>query len=93
MAQEATAARADRSGHTGRALRVVRLILRTPALRARFLEHQARWRDDTAAEPARRAGHGPGGELYPETATGMALTAFDTCCGGGATAPPTIPRG
>lgn len=64
--------------HSERALRVVRLILRTPALRARFLEHQARWRDDLAAELARRAGLDAESDLYPRLAAGMALAAFDT---------------
>ncbi|WP_326800412.1 TetR family transcriptional regulator [Streptomyces sp. NBC_01808] len=61
-----------------RALRVVRLVLATPALRARLLEHQDRWRDDLAAELARRLGPAPGTDLYPQLAAGMALGAFDT---------------
>ncbi|GGL61630.1 hypothetical protein GCM10010129_01490 [Streptomyces fumigatiscleroticus] len=69
---------ADRSDHADRALVVVRLILRTPALRARFLEHQAQWRDDLATELAQRLGLDPGTDLYPRLAAGMALTAFDT---------------
>ncbi|WP_174855038.1 TetR family transcriptional regulator [Streptomyces rubrogriseus] len=68
--------------HSDRALRVVQLILRTPALHARFLERQGRWREGLAAELARRPdlgpGPGPGPELYPELAAGMALTAFNT---------------
>ncbi|MEV5380998.1 acyl-CoA-like ligand-binding transcription factor [Streptomyces nondiastaticus] len=63
--------------HSDRALRVVRLILRTPALHARFLERQAQWRDDLAAELAHRLGLDPGTDLYPRLAAGMALTAFD----------------
>ncbi|MCF3106095.1 TetR family transcriptional regulator [Streptomyces roseoverticillatus] len=63
--------------HSDRALRVVRLILRTPALHARFLERQAQWRDDLAAELAQRLGLDPGTDLYPRLAAGMALTAFD----------------
>ncbi|MEU6847197.1 TetR family transcriptional regulator [Streptomyces sp. NPDC046716] len=59
-----------------RALRVVRLILRTPALLARFLERQDRWRDDLAAELARRTGRDPVADLYPALAAGAALTAF-----------------
>ncbi|GKQ38887.1 hypothetical protein ALMP_54160 [Streptomyces sp. A012304] len=69
---------ADRSDHAERALRVVRLILRTPALRARFLERQAQWRDDLAAELAHRLPPGPDAELRARLAAGMTLTAFDT---------------
>ncbi|MCD9195110.1 TetR family transcriptional regulator [Streptomyces albireticuli] len=65
------------SDHGDRALRVVRLILRTPALHARFLEHQARWRDDLAAELADRLDLDPGTDFYPRLAAGMALNAFD----------------
>ncbi|GAA0467129.1 TetR family transcriptional regulator [Streptomyces stramineus] len=63
--------------HSDRALPVVQLILRTPALRARFLERQAQWRDDLSAGLARRLGLDPGSDLYPQLAAGMALTAFD----------------
>ncbi|MFF2412171.1 TetR family transcriptional regulator [Streptomyces sp. NPDC058092] len=63
--------------HSDRALRVVQLILRTPALLARFLERQARWRDDLTVELARRLGLDPDADLYPQLAAGMALTAFD----------------
>ncbi|NKQ28734.1 TetR family transcriptional regulator [Streptomyces galbus] len=63
--------------HGDRALRVVHLILRTPALRARFLERQDQWRDDLAAELAQRLGIDSGTHLYPQLAAGMALTAFD----------------
>ncbi len=61
---------------TERALRVVQLILRTPALLARFLERQAQWRDDLAEELARRVGRDAGTDLYPRLAAGTALTAF-----------------
>ncbi|MEU1820425.1 TetR family transcriptional regulator [Streptomyces roseifaciens] len=71
------AACTDHADHAGRALRVVRLILRTPALHARFLERQAQWRDDLAAELAHRQGLDPGTDLYPRLAAGMALNAFD----------------
>ncbi|MFJ3574492.1 acyl-CoA-like ligand-binding transcription factor [Streptomyces rubiginosohelvolus] len=74
----AMAACADGAEHSGRALRVVQLILRTPALRARFLEHQAQWRDDLAVETARRRGLDPETDLYPRLAAGAALVAFDT---------------
>ncbi|GGY01267.1 acyl-CoA-like ligand-binding transcription factor [Streptomyces hiroshimensis] len=63
--------------HSDRALRVVQLILRTPALHARFLERQAQWRDDLAAELAQRLGLDPDSDLYPRLAAGMALNAFD----------------
>ncbi|MFF8970998.1 TetR family transcriptional regulator [Streptomyces sp. NPDC014995] len=69
---------ADRSDHAERALRVVRLILRTPALRARFLERQAQWRDDLAAELTHRLPPGPDPDLRARLAAGMTLTAFDT---------------
>ncbi|WNM36763.1 TetR family transcriptional regulator [Streptomyces sp. Li-HN-5-11] len=69
---------ADHSDHAERALNVVRLILRTPALRARFLERQAQWRDDLAVELARRLGLDADTDLYPQLAAGMALTAFDS---------------
>ncbi|MFE3204764.1 TetR family transcriptional regulator [Embleya sp. NPDC055664] len=75
------AALAPCAGHDDyaeRALRVVRLILDTPALRARFLEQQAAWRDDLAAELARRQGLDADATLYPRLAAGTALTAFDT---------------
>ncbi|AZM51067.1 TetR family transcriptional regulator [Streptomyces sp. WAC 06738] len=72
------AALATCADQPGRMLRVVRLVLGTPALRARFLECQDRWRDDLAAELARRPGLGPGSGLYPQLAAGMALGAFDT---------------
>ncbi|MET9558195.1 TetR family transcriptional regulator [Streptomyces sp. NPDC006645] len=68
----------DHADHTDRTLRVVQLILRTPALRARFLERQAQWRDDLADELGRRSGLDPATDLYPRLAAGMALTAFDT---------------
>lgn len=63
--------------HSDRALRVVQLILGTPALLARFLERQAQWRDELTAELARRLGLDPDTDLYPRLAAGMALTAFD----------------
>lgn len=65
------------SDHSDRALRVVQLILGTPALLARFLERQAQWRDELAAELGDRTGLDPGTELYPRLAAGMALNAFD----------------
>ncbi|MEU8890092.1 TetR family transcriptional regulator [Streptomyces sp. NPDC048442] len=64
--------------HSARALRVVQLILRTPALHARFLERQAQWREDLATELATRQGLDTGSDLYPQLAAGTALTAFNT---------------
>ncbi|MFE4795700.1 TetR family transcriptional regulator [Streptomyces sp. NPDC056708] len=63
--------------HSERALPVVQLILRTPALLARFLERRAQWCDDLTAELARRLGLDPDTDLYPQLAAGMALAAFD----------------
>ncbi|MFD4009719.1 TetR family transcriptional regulator [Streptomyces albidoflavus] len=64
--------------HSEKALPLVRLILRTPALHARFLERQAQWREGLSTELARRLGLDPAADLYPHLAAGMALTAFDT---------------
>ncbi|MEU5683838.1 TetR family transcriptional regulator [Streptomyces venezuelae] len=71
------AACSARSDQAQRALIVVQLILRTPALLARFLERQAQWRDDLTEEMGRRTGLDHEAELYPRMAAGMALTAFD----------------
>jgi AcrR family transcriptional regulator len=64
--------------HPDRTLRVVQLILRTPALLARFLERQAQWRGGLTAELARRLGLDPAIDVYPQLAVQMALAAFDT---------------
>ncbi|SHF60710.1 transcriptional regulator, TetR family [Streptoalloteichus hindustanus] len=61
-----------------RALRVVQLILRTPALLARFLERQEHWRDELTVELARRLDLDPDTDLYPRLAAGMALTVINT---------------
>jgi len=58
-------------------LAVVRLIDRTPLLRARALAQQDRWQADLAAVLAERLGP-DAGDLYPEIAARMALAAFDT---------------
>ncbi|MFI8828514.1 TetR family transcriptional regulator [Streptomyces sp. NPDC053431] len=68
----------DRPDHAARALRVVQLILRTPALLGRLLERQAEWRETLAAELARRQGLDPAADLYPRLAAGTALVAFHT---------------
>ncbi|MFI9361167.1 TetR family transcriptional regulator [Kitasatospora sp. NPDC053057] len=65
------------AGHADQTLRVVQLILGTPALHARFLERQAQWREELAAELAARLGLDLAAGLYPRLAAGTALTAFD----------------
>ncbi|MCX5069569.1 TetR family transcriptional regulator [Micromonospora lupini] len=72
------AACTDRPDHTERARVVVRLILDTTALQARWLEHQIQWRTRLAAELAARRGLDPDADPYPRMAAGMALLAFDT---------------
>ncbi|WP_137994880.1 TetR family transcriptional regulator [Streptomyces vilmorinianum] len=67
----------DHADHAERALRVVQLILRTPALHARFLERRSQWSDDLAAELTHRLERDPDTDLYPRLAAGMALCAFD----------------
>ncbi|MEV7281480.1 TetR family transcriptional regulator [Streptomyces sp. NPDC093111] len=62
--------------HAARALRVVQLILRTPALLARFLERQAAWQETLAEELARREGVAVTADLRPRLAAGTALVAF-----------------
>ncbi|MEU9516518.1 TetR family transcriptional regulator [Micromonospora sp. NPDC048169] len=64
--------------HAERARVVVRLILDTPALHARWLERQIQWRAGLAAELAARHGLDPDTDPYPRLAAGMALLAFDT---------------
>lgn len=68
----------DCAGHREQAWRVVSLILRTPALRARFRERQDQWRDDIAARLTERLGVTTGLSLYPQLAAGITLAAFDT---------------
>ncbi|MFB7861705.1 TetR family transcriptional regulator [Streptomyces sp. NPDC056069] len=68
----------DTPEHAARALRVVQLILRTPALLGRLLERQAEWRETLATELARRQGLDPAADLYPRLAAGTALVAFHT---------------
>lgn len=64
--------------HAERARVVVRLILDTPALQARWLERQIQWRAGLAAELAARRDLDPGADPYPGMAAGMALLALDT---------------
>lgn len=66
------------AGHADRALPVVRMVLSTPALHARFLERQSAWRDELAAVLAARAGLDAEADLYPRLAAGTALSAFGT---------------
>ncbi|MFG2502309.1 TetR family transcriptional regulator [Streptomyces sp. NPDC048441] len=66
------------AGHTEQALRIVQLILGTPALLARFLERQAQWRDELAEELAARLELDPRAGLYAQLAAGIALSAFST---------------
>jgi AcrR family transcriptional regulator len=61
-----------------KALRLARLIVGSPALRARFLERQVQWRSELAAELAARAGVDPEVDMRPALVAGIALTAFDT---------------
>ncbi|MEV4282062.1 TetR family transcriptional regulator [Actinoplanes xinjiangensis] len=72
------AACTDRADHTERARIVVRLILDTPALHARWLDRQSRWRDALAAELAARHRLDPDTDPYPRMAAGMAMLALDT---------------
>ncbi len=57
-------------------LAVVRLIHRTPVLRARSLERQARWQADLATVLAARLGL-PADDLFADLAARLALAAFD----------------
>lgn len=64
--------------HPEQALPVVRLILGTPALLARFLERRAQWLDSLATEIAHRLDVDEADALFPRLAAGIALAAFDT---------------
>lgn len=64
--------------HAERARVVVRLILDTPALQARWLERQIQWRAGLAAGLAARHDLDPDADPYPGMAAGMALLALDT---------------
>jgi AcrR family transcriptional regulator len=68
----------DQSDHTERSRVVVRLILDTPALQARWLERQIEWRGALAAELADRRGVHADLHPYPRMAAAMALLALDT---------------
>jgi AcrR family transcriptional regulator len=68
----------DGGGNNVKALRVVQLILGTPALLARFLEREWQWRIDLADRLAQRLGLGSGADIYPRMAASTALAAFET---------------
>lgn len=68
----------DHPDHTERSRIVVRLILDTPALQARWLEHQIQWRAALAEELAARRGLDARSDPWPRLAAGMALLVFDT---------------
>ena len=63
--------------HREKSVRLANLILNTPALLGRYLEKQAQWRRDVAAELGRRLGLDPAADLRPVLAAGTALLAFD----------------
>ncbi|XVV09555.1 TetR family transcriptional regulator [Actinoplanes sp. CA-131856] len=67
----------DCKDNTGKALPVVRLVLRTPALYARSLERQAAWRDDMTDVLAARLGRDRVSDMFPGLAVGIALTALE----------------
>ncbi|OLO25831.1 TetR family transcriptional regulator [Streptomyces sp. MNU77] len=62
---------------TERQLHLLQLILRTPALHARFLERQARWKDVLTSTLAEREGM-DAADLRPALMVGVALTALQT---------------
>ncbi|MFD0783362.1 TetR family transcriptional regulator, partial [Micromonospora azadirachtae] len=68
---------ADQPDHAERIRIVVRLILDTPALHARWLERQIQWRSGLAAELAARHDRDPSTDPYPQMAAGMAMLALD----------------
>jgi AcrR family transcriptional regulator len=61
--------------HPEKTLRLTRLLLSTPTVRARYLDHQARWRDELAAVLATRTGAGPE-DFRPVLTASIALAAF-----------------
>jgi AcrR family transcriptional regulator len=61
---------AGRPHDAAKQLLVVKMIVGTPALLARFLELQAQWQDELAGILAARY---PGDDLYPALAAGTAL--------------------
>jgi AcrR family transcriptional regulator len=69
---------AEMEEHPEKSLRLARLTLETPALRARYLDRQGDWQAALAAELSRRTGLDPAGDMRPALAAGVALTAFTT---------------
>jgi hypothetical protein len=64
-----------------KSLLLTRLILRTPAVRGRYLEDQARWRDGLTAGLAERTGADPSTDLRPAMTASIGLAAFDVALG------------
>jgi AcrR family transcriptional regulator len=63
--------------HPEKSIRLAKLILETPALRARYLDHQYEWQVTLVAEYARRTGLDPDTDLRPAVTVGIAMAAFD----------------
>ena len=63
--------------HPAKSLPLIRLTLRTPALRARYLDRRHQWQTELAAELARRAGLDTAEDMRPALTAAIALTAFD----------------
>ncbi len=63
--------------HVEKTVRLTKLMLGTPALLARYLELQAKWRADLAAELASRAGIDPAASMHPALVSAVALDAFE----------------
>jgi AcrR family transcriptional regulator len=61
-----------------KSVRLVKVMLDTPALRARFLERQAQWQIGLAAELVSRSGVDARSDLRPSLAAAVALAAFGT---------------
>lgn len=68
----------DQPDHIERSRMVVRLVLDTPALHARWLERQIEIRAGLAARLAARRDVGLDTDLHARMAAGMTLLAFDT---------------
>ena len=61
-----------------KSLALAKLILSTPALRARYLDRQYEWRTSLARELAHRTGLDLDNDLRPTLIVSVALAAFDT---------------
>jgi len=64
--------------HEEKSLRLAKLTLDTPALRARYLDRQGDWQAALTEELGRRTGVDPATDMRPALAAGVALTAFTT---------------